>query len=210
MQECFFYGKIMTKSITEIKEKLKQVTVGIAGLGGLGSMVANCLARTGIENLILADFDIIDETNLNRQIYFLDQIGQNKTQATIENLTRINPQIKIKAHKTKLNPENTVKLFQPAHIIAECLDTAHEKQMLVETILAKMPEKIIVAASGLAGYGNSNSIQTKRISDRLILVGDDKSSIDNNNILTAGRVGIAACHQANAIVEIILDELRIQ
>ncbi|MHC4122486.1 MAG: sulfur carrier protein ThiS adenylyltransferase ThiF [Planctomycetota bacterium] len=196
-------------NMKRIKQKLKQATVGIAGLGGLGSVVANCLVRTGIENLILVDFDIIDETNLNRQLYFLDQLGQRKVQATIENLSRINPEIKIKAHKTKLNTENTVKLFQQAHIIAECLDMADEKQMLVETVLAKMPNKIIVSVSGLAGYGDSNSIQTKRISERLILVGDNKSGIDTNNILTAGRVGIAACHQANAIIEIVLDELTV-
>jgi len=68
-----------------------------------------------------------------------------------------------------------------------------------------MPDVIVVSASGLAGYGNSNAIQTKRVSKRFILVGDGKSGIDSVKILTAARVGIAACHQANAIIEVLVD-----
>ena len=195
--------------MNELAEKLKHITIGIAGLGGLGSMVANCLVRTGIKNLIIADFDTIDFSNLNRQLYFLDQIGKPKVGITIENLKRINPEIKIQGHQIKLTPDNIPGIFEKARVIAECFDKASEKQMLVETILSKMPDKIIVSVSGLAGYGKSNSIQTKRISKNLILIGDNKSGIDTDNILTAGRVGIAACHQANAIIEIIMDEFKI-
>ena len=79
--------------------------------------------------------------------------------------------------------------------------------MIVETVLAKMQRQIVVTASGLAGYGNSNSITTKRLSKRLIFVGDGENGIDTQGVLVAGRVGIAACHQANAIVEVIVDEI---
>jgi len=195
--------------MNRLTEKLKHVTIGIAGLGGLGSMVANCMVRTGVKNLIIADFDTIDISNLNRQLYFLDQLGKPKVQTTIENLRRINHDINIKGHQIKLNPDNIAGIFNKAHIIAECFDKASEKQMLVETVLTKMPDKIVVSVSGLAGYGNSNSIQTRRISKNLILIGDNESGIDTIKILTAGRVGIAACHQANAIIEVIMDELKI-
>ncbi len=190
--------------MVSINEKLKNATVGIAGLGGLGSTVAVALARAGIGRLIIADFDRVEKDNLNRQQYFIDQIGRNKVDAMAESLGRINPDVKIESHKIRLNADNIPEIFADAYIIAECFDKAEEKQMIVQTVLGKMRKTVIVAVSGLAGYGNSNAIRTRRISDRLILVGDETTGIDTQPILTAARVGIAACHQANAIIEAIM------
>jgi sulfur carrier protein ThiS adenylyltransferase len=188
-----------------LTEKLKNATVGIAGLGGLGSTVAVALARANIGRLIIADFDKVEQSNLNRQQYFVDQVGRNKVDAMTENLRRINPDVKVEPHKTRLNVDNVPKIFADADVIAECFDKTEEKQMIVQTVLSKMERTVIVAVSGLAGYGNSNAIQTRRISDRLILVGDETTGIDTQPILTAARVGIAACHQANAIIESIIE-----
>ena len=191
--------------MASINKKLKNATVGIAGLGGLGSTVAVALARANIGRLIIVDFDKIEQSNLNRQQYFIDQVGQNKVDAMTENLRRINPDVKVEPHKTRLNPGNVPRIFADADVIAECFDKAEEKQMIVQTVLSKMEKTVVVAVSGLAGYGNSNAIQTRRISDRLILVGDETTGIDTQPILTAARVGIAACHQANAIIEVIIE-----
>jgi len=189
------------------QENLKNAVVGIAGLGGLGSTVAAALARTGIGRLIIADFDNVDSSNLNRQQYFIDQIGKSKVDATMGNLRRINPFVQVIGHCEKLTAENVPAIFNEADVIAECFDKAEEKQMLVETVLSRMSRPVIVSANGLAGYGDSNSIQTRRVSARLIIVGDNKRGTDSESLLTAGRVWIAASHQANAIVEIIVDEL---
>ena len=190
--------------MVSIAEKLANATAGIAGMGGLGSVVAECLLRSGIGKLIIADFDAVDKTNLNRQRYFADQVGNLKVEAAKENLLRINPKAIIESYNQKITAENATKIFAQADIVAECLDVAEQKQMLVETILTKT-DKTIVSASGLAGFGDSNSIQTRRISNKLIICGDFQSGIDNNKIVTAGRVGIVACHQANAIVELIVN-----
>ena len=190
--------------MASMNEKLKNVVVGIAGLGGLGSTVAVALVRTGVGRLIIADFDKVEKDNLSRQQYFTDQLGKNKTDAMTENLLRINPDVKVEAHKVKLNADNVPKIFAEADVIAECFDKAEEKQMIVQAVLSKM-DIPIVTVSGLAGYGNSNAIQTRRISDRLILVGDCNSGIDSVKVLTAARVGVAACHQANAIIENIVE-----
>jgi sulfur carrier protein ThiS adenylyltransferase len=195
--------------MTGISEKLKQATVGIAGLGGLGSTVAVALARAGIGRLIIADFDSVELGNLTRQQYFTDQIGQSKVDCTVENLRRINPDVKVAGHREKLNAENAPAIFADADVIAECFDKAQEKQMLVETVLTKMQLPVIVSVSGLAGYGKSNAIQTMRISPRHILVGDGQTGIDSEPVLLAPRVGVAACHQANAIVEVIIDEIKL-
>lgn len=191
-----------------INEKLKQAVVGIAGLGGLGSAVAALLCRAGVGQLIIADFDKVDSSNLSRQQYFTDQVAKSKVDATIENLQRINPSVKVEGHREKLNARNIPAIFAEVDVIAECFDKAQAKQMIVETVLTKMDKPIIVSVSGLAGYGNSNAILTKRVSDRLIVVGDGQNAIDSGQPLTAARVGIAASHQANAIVEIIVDEIK--
>jgi sulfur carrier protein ThiS adenylyltransferase len=188
-----------------VREKLSKAVVGIAGLGGLGSNVAVALARTNIGKLIIADFDKVDQSNLNRQQYFTDQIGMSKVEALTVNLKRINPDVEIQGHRVRLNSENVAELFADCDVIAECFDKADAKQMIVETVLRKMPKVFIAAASGLAGYGRSNQIKTRRVNSRLVMVGDFESGIDKINILTAGRVAIAANHQANAIVEYLVD-----
>lgn len=195
-------------TVDSIREKLADSVVGIAGLGGLGSNVAAALVRTNVGRLVIVDFDNVEAGNLNRQQYFLDQVGVSKTAASIENLRRINPDVEIVSYNQRLTAENIPQIFAGTDVIAECFDRPDQKRMLVETVLGKMNDTVVVSVSGLAGYGGSNAITTKRICRRLILVGDDESDADVMNILTAGRVGIAACHQANAIVEVLLDEIK--
>ncbi len=187
--------------------ELKNAIIGIAGLGGLGSNVAVALARLGAGKLIIADFDIVEEGNLTRQQYFLDQVGRPKVTATAENLGRINPNTQIETHRATLTPENIPEIFAEADVIAECFDAPDQKQMLVETVLTQMQKPVIVSVSGLAGYGNSNAIKTRRISKRLTLVGDGIAAARPGIRLTASRVGIAAYHQANAIAELVINEV---
>ena len=72
-------------------DTIQLTPIGIAGLGGLGSNVACHLVRSGFSRLILADFDRVEVSNLNRQVYFPDQLGLLKTEALAENLLRIQP-----------------------------------------------------------------------------------------------------------------------
>ena len=187
--------------------ELKNAVVAIAGLGGLGSNVAVALTRLKVGKLILVDYDVVEESNLNRQNYFPDQVGQHKVDASIENLRRINPEADLEGYKVRLTPEKILDIFKDAHVVAECFDRADQKQMIVETVLSQMQDVPIVSVSGLAGYGRSNEIVTRRISDRLTLVGDTVSGIGPGVPLTAPRVGVAAYHQANAITEILMNEL---
>jgi sulfur carrier protein ThiS adenylyltransferase len=187
--------------------ELKNAVVGIAGLGGLGSNVGVALTRLKVGKLVLADFDVVEESNLTRQNYFADQIGRHKVDASIENFRRINPDANLEGRKVRLTPEKVIEVFKDCHVIAECFDRADQKQMIVETVLTKMKDVVVVSVSGLAGYGRSNEIVTRRVSDRLVLIGDTVSGTGPGIPLTAPRVGIAAYHQANAITEILLNEL---
>lgn len=189
-----------------IHARLKQACVGIAGVGGLGSAVAVALARIGIGHLIIADFDLVEPSNLNRQQYFIDQIGLYKVEALTSNLQRINPYIKVEPHQTMLRPDNIPQLFAPCSVLVEALDRADMKAMLVDTVLSEMPGCCVVAASGVAGHDDNNSITTRKLASRLYLVGDGVSEARPGNGLMAPRVAIAAGHQANQVVRIILGE----
>ncbi|MHC4881996.1 MAG: sulfur carrier protein ThiS adenylyltransferase ThiF [Planctomycetota bacterium] len=191
----------------QIYFELKNAVVGIAGLGGLGSNVGVALTRLKVGKLVLADFDVVEESNLTRQNYFVDQIGQYKVDASMENFRRINPDANLEGRKVRLTPEKVIEVFKDCHVIAECFDRPDQKQMIVETVLTKMKDAVVVSVSGLAGYGRSNEIVTRRVSDRLVLVGDTVSGTGPGVPLVASRVGIAAYHQANAITEILLNEL---
>ena len=186
--------------------ELQQATVGIAGLGGLGSNVAVALTRLGPGRMVVVDFDCVEADNLNRQQYFLDQVGMHKVDAMLDNLRRIRPDVEVVAHKVRLDPANIPGIFADCDVVAECFDRSDQKQMLVETLLSRLARTVVVSVSGLAGYGRSNAIQTRRISPRHILVGDGVSGIGPGVPLTAARVGIAAHHQANAIIEVLMEQ----
>jgi sulfur carrier protein ThiS adenylyltransferase len=189
-----------------VHARLKAATVGVAGVGGLGSAVAVALARVGVGRLIIADFDVVEPSNLNRQQYFVDQLGMHKVAALAANLRRINPYVSLTENIVMLGPENIPVIFAGCSIVVEAFDRADMKAMLVNTVLEQMPETTIIAASGLAGYGPNNAIETSRISGRLYLVGDGVSEAQPGNGLMAPRVGIAACHHANQVVRCLLGE----
>lgn len=189
----------------KVFDKLKRSTVAVAGLGGLGSNVANMLSRSGVGRLIIADFDIVDATNLNRQIYYIDQLGKSKTDATKENILRINPYTYIEDYNAKLNPTNIVSILNKVDAVAECFDLADQKQMIVETVLTELKDVPIFSASGMAGIGGSNMIKTKYVSNRHIICGDLETAAETGRGLMSPRVTIAAAHQANAIIKYLID-----
>lgn len=111
--------------------KIEDAVIGIAGAGGLGSNVAASLVRIGFKKLIIADFDRVDQSNLNRQFFFRKDIGQYKVDALKENLESITEAIDIRIHREKITPENLDRIFQEADIMVEALDDPGAKAMLV-------------------------------------------------------------------------------
>ena len=188
-----------------IHARLKQGIVGIAGLGGLGSTVAIALARVGVGTLILADFDVVEPSNLNRQQYDMDHIGMPKTAAMAAVLNRINPYLTVCPHQVMLDSNNIPTIFRDVMVLIECFDLADQKAMLVESASEGLPNAFIIGGSGVAGFGDSNRIQTTRVGEKLFVSGDLATAAAPGRGLMAPRVGIAACHQANLAVNLILD-----
>lgn len=139
--------------------QLAQVRVGIAGLGGLGSHIAVFLARAGVQYLHLVDFDRVDESNLNRQHYFLCDVGRLKTEALAEQLLAINPALKIKTENIKLTETNAAAVFKADGIICEAVDSSETKAMLVNALLAAYADKTLIACSGWRAQGAATPLK---------------------------------------------------
>lgn len=189
-----------------LQDRISQATVAICGLGGLGSNIAVLLARIGIGKLILIDFDKVEITNLHRQQYKAAQIGMYKTEALACNLKEIAPYLETKIHTIRMAKENYPVLLQSADIIVEAFDRPEEKANLVNFVLSEMPEKYIVAASGMAGIDSANLIKTRRVSKRFYLCGDEKSDVKDGMGLVASRVSVCASHQAHVVLRIIAEK----
>ena len=193
----------------DLQNKISSTTVGICGLGGLGSNIAIALARAGIGKLILIDFDKVDITNLHRQQYKVSQVGMYKTEALRENLKEINPYLETEIQTVCVTEKNAKELLKDCDIICEAFDKAESKAMLTNLVLEEMPEKYIVAASGMAGMGSANSIHTRKVTKRFYLCGDEISDASDGIGLVSSRVMLCAAHQAHMVLRLIANEFEV-
>jgi sulfur carrier protein ThiS adenylyltransferase len=192
----------------QINKILRKKTVGIAGAGGLGSNCAVALARVGIGKIIISDYDVVSKNNLNRQYYFHEQLGQRKVFALQENIHFINPNVVCEPHAVKLNTENLVSIYQDCDVIVEAFDEAEMKQMIIEIAQTMLPEIPMVVGSGMAGWGDNNSLKCRQ-SGNLFICGDEKSETADDSPPLAPRVGIVANMQANTVLEILLKNFEV-
>jgi sulfur carrier protein ThiS adenylyltransferase len=188
----------------EIKSVLKSKCVGIAGCGGLGSNAAVALARVGVGRLIIADFDVVSESNLNRQYFFYDQIGFYKAEKLSENISRINPNTFVDAHVCTLDKQNIPEYFRNCDVVVEAFDAADMKQMLIEVMCEKLPRIPVVCGMGMAGWGNNYNITEVRYGN-LYICGDMVTEVDEDKPAIAPRVGVVSNMQANLVVSILLN-----
>ena len=193
------------KKAEGIRLKLKESSVGIAGAGGLGSNAAVALARAGVGRLVIVDFDKVEESNLNRQYYFRDQIGQIKVEALKDIIKNINKDIKVDIFNQKLTKHSMEKPFNNVDVIIEALDKAETKAAFIEEILVKFPKKSIIGASGVSGYGHSKRITTKKVGN-LYICYDEFAKNSEDDVLMAPKVCLMANWEANLALEIVLGE----
>lgn len=203
------YAALVERHGAELQDKLSRASVAVCGLGGLGSNIAIALVRAGVGKLHIIDYDRVDISNLNRQQYFPEQLGQPKTEALYDTLKRIAPYCEIKKDNTMLSEDNMQYYLSDESIIVEAFDKADQKAMLVNYVLENMPDKYLVSGSGMAGIAPANMITTKRITKYFYLCGDGVSDIADGMGLISSRVLICAAHQAHAVIRIIAGEFEI-
>lgn len=199
------YAALCERHGEELQKRFDKACVAVCGLGGLGSNIAVSLARAGVGRLILIDFDRVDISNLNRQQYNISQLGMYKTEALKNTLLSFSPYSDITIHTVRITGDNMSELLNDAEIICEAFDNPEQKALLVNGVSEQLPEKYLVAASGMAGLGSSNTIKTRRVTKRFYLCGDEQSDISDGGLISA-RVMLCAAHQANMILRIIAGE----
>lgn len=195
---------LVSRHTPGVHQAVRSGVVGIGGIGGLGSTIAVALARTGVGRLILADFDVVEPSNLNRQQYAVDHIGMYKADAIREVLRRINPYVAVETHVVRLDADNLDDVFGDVDVMVEAFDSPQAKTMIIGAWRRLRPDTPLVTASGLAGYGSANRIRTRKILRNLYLVGDEETAAGPGVGLMAPRVGVAASHQANAVLQLLL------
>lgn len=145
---------------------IEQTHVLIVGLGGVGAYVAEMLARAGLNKLTLVDADIIEESNLNRQLIALrSTLGRPKTEVLAERLKDINPEIQLHLMSTYLTPGDISSLLDssPFDFVVDAIDTLSPKVTLMEeTFKRHIP---IVSSMGSGGKTNSELVKIADISE---------------------------------------------
>jgi sulfur carrier protein ThiS adenylyltransferase len=185
------------------REILKYKRVGIAGVGGLGSNCAVSLARVGVGELIVCDFDVVSVSNLNRQYYFINQVGMPKVKALQENIEMINPLVRVIPHHIRLDPSRIKQIFGGCDIIIEAFDQAEMKQMIYETVIEEMEDKVLISGMGLGGWGMNNSIRERKFGN-LYICGDMQTEVSEELPPLAPRVCIVANMQANLAMDLLI------
>jgi sulfur carrier protein ThiS adenylyltransferase len=184
--------------------RLASVRVGIAGAGGLGSNCAMLLVRSGVRAFTIADFDVVEASNLNRQFYFPPDLGQSKVEALGRNLRLIEPDLDLRLVRERLDEQNLAGVFAGCSIVVEALDRAEYKATLCNTLAGSM---FLVCASGMGGFGGA-PLQKRRLGRGMVCVGDFCTEADENDPPLAPRVMQAAAMQADAVLEFILGEAK--
>ena len=189
-----------------IRTRLNDRTVGIAGCGGLGSNCAVALARVGVGKLVIADFDKVEISNLNRQYFFSGQVGMPKVLALKEVIYMIDPFVNVETHETVLDKENIPWIFKDCDVIVEAFDRAEMKQMIIETVTEHMKGWPLVCGVGLAGWGENQAIGITEF-DNVYLCGDGTREVSDMFPPLAPRVGIVANMEANQVLELLLGKM---
>lgn len=192
---------IFERNVPGSTEILSRATVGIAGCGGLGSNTAMLLARAGVGRLILADHDVVEPSNLNRQHFFRSDIGRPKVEALADHLRAVNPALELDLRREELAPDSVAKVFAAADLLIEAFDRADRKRWLIEAWCRAFPDRPIVAASGVSGAGNTAAMRV-RSAGNIHVVGDERSDMSAG--LCAPRVAMAAAMEANVAIELLI------
>lgn len=183
--------------------KAQNIRIGIAGVGGLGSNIANILVRTGFVDFEIIDNDVIDASNLNRQNYFYNEIGSLKVVITAKRLKQVNPKVKVKPINMWIDKKNINNYFTDRDVIFEAFDNVESKTLLLEYF--GNSNKLIIFGNGMSGI-KGEEITIKKIKENIYLVGDGVTESGIENPPLAPRVIACASLMSSVLVERVFYE----
>jgi len=176
------FGGVSRLYGSELRERFRQATVVVAGLGGVGSWAAEALARTGIGHLVLIDLDHVAESNTNRQLHALEgEYGKAKVQAMSERLRQINPEITLTSHDAFLEPGNLDVLIPANAFVLDATDSVQTKIALA--VWARKDDRALVMCGAAGGKSDPTSVRC-----------DDLSKTEQDALLAKVRQGLRQDH----------------
>ena len=181
--------------------KIQQKKIGIGGAGGLGSNIAMILTRCGFKHFMIIDQDQIDSSNLNRQQFFIQDIGLNKVATLKKRLLQINPDAHITTFHTTWTVSQGKKYFKTYDFIIEAFDSAQNKHQFVEYYQGKAPH--LISGNGMAGLIEKKPIKIKKM-DNIYLVGDFSTDTQQGHPPLAPRVTLCAAIMAEIVLDLTL------
>lgn len=145
-----FFARNLAILSPEEAEALRAKRVLVAGCGGLGCSVTELLARSGVGGLILADGDVYEPSNMNRQIFCTaDTLGQGKAEASAARVLKINPELEVRAVAANLTPENAASLVHGCDIVIDALDSVPARLLLEDACAA---EGVVLVHGAVNGW----------------------------------------------------------
>ena len=149
-------------------EKIKNATVAVFGLGAVGSYATEAIARTGVGNLHLIDFDTVDASNINRQLFALNStIGKEKAVLAYERVKDINPECNVDTHKAFINAQSLEDLlFEDIDVVVDAIDGLNSKINLI--VGARQMNLSVVSSMGAGGRTDISMIRTGNISETCV------------------------------------------
>ena len=146
-------------------EKLKKANVLVVGLGGVGSFAAEFLARAGVGNLTIVDGDVVDITNVNRQLPALHTtVGKDKVEVVAERILDINPEINLVKMNEFLSPERMDEILESNHFdyVLDCIDSVSPKLALIKACRRRKIK--IVSSMGAGGKMDPSKVMVRDLS----------------------------------------------
>lgn len=176
--------------------------IGIGGAGGLGSNCAMMLVRSGFKHLEIIDKDVIDASNLNRQQYFMKEIGLSKVAITQQRLLDINPDLNINVHHGEWTETIGNQFFKNADFIVEAFDNVDWKFRFAQFYAQRFP--VVVSGVGMAGLTTKQPLSVKKIGN-LYICGDRSTNAHEGHPPMAPRVTQCAGLMAEVILDLTLN-----
>ncbi len=186
--------------------KLLQSKVAIIGAGGLGGTVLELLTRMGIGQLMIADKDIIGDSNLNRQILSKEtNLGQSKAEVAVKRVKEINSSIEITGHSVFINSDNVEKIIEDAEVVVDALDNLPSRFMLQK---ACRDLKIPLVHGAIAGFNGQLTTIFPEDKGLELIYGSNKDLPEHGSEVTLGAPSmipaIIASLEAQEVVKILL------
>ncbi len=183
--------------------KLKESTVLVVGVGGLGSSITIYLTAVGVGKLILVDGEVVELSNLNRQVlYSVDDIGKPKVYVAAEKLRKLNPHVEIKPVKARLTEELAEELVPKADVVVDALDN-WETRLVLNKVCVKY-RKPLVHGGIEAWYGQAMTIIPGKTPCLQCLVPTPPKSRKTPIPVVPMTPGIIGLIEANEVVKLLL------